>query len=373
MRPVPRKATQVRETRQRQVDLPRGAAELVTADPVDEVAGKLLRIDEAREREARVETRSDEGRRDLLAAFERDADGAAILHDHLGHRGVGADRGAEGARTACDRFADRPGPALLKAPRPKRAVDLTHVVVEQHVGRPRRPRAEKRPDDAARRLGRLQGIELEPLVEVVGAAHRHQLVQRVEFFGPEAVEVLAELEHAGQVARRQRRRVRGDHAEDRLHRHRHVVHQLPEDRHGVGIFRCMPSQLLARLVGIGPTGEIVTVVERRDGAFERQDLQAVLRQVEVSDDLGPQQTHHVRENRKLESRKNLFGHGRAPDQWAFFENERLPSRAREVSGRNQAVVPASDDDRVVARAAHAFFRSGSKNGKGCTVASARFL
>ena len=43
----------------------------------------------------------------------------------------------------------------------------------------------------------------------------------------------------------------------------------------VGVPRRVTPQLLARLVGIGPAGEVVAVVERRDRALEREDLEAV--------------------------------------------------------------------------------------------------
>ena len=70
-----------------------------------------------------------------------------------------------------------------------------------------------------------------------------------------------------------------------------------------GVARRMPRELAPRLVGVAPAGEIVAVVERRDGALERKDLQPVPRQVEIADDLRTQQTHDVREHRELESRE----------------------------------------------------------------------
>ena len=122
----------------------------------------------------------------------------------------------------------------------------------------------------------------------------------------------------------------------------------PNSTVGVGVARRVAAQLAARLVGIGPGAEVVAVVERRDGALERQDLEPVPRQVEVADDLGPQQAHDVGEHRELEAREDLLGHRGAADQRAPLEHQRLAARARQVGRGDQAVVAAADDDRVVA-------------------------
>ena len=117
---------------------------------------------------------------------------------------------APNARAALrDRLGDRSGPALGEPPGAERAVDLAHVVVQQHVRRPGGPRTHERADDPARRLRRLEHVGLEPLVEKIGGAHRHQLVERVEMLLARATEMLAELE---QSSRSRRRRATSDRA-----------------------------------------------------------------------------------------------------------------------------------------------------------------
>ena len=71
----------------------------------------------------------------------------------------------------------------------------------------------------------------------------------------------------------------GTIAENRFHRHRHVVHQPAEDHRRFGVARRMSHQLATRFVRVAPASEIVAVVERRHGALERQDLQPVARQI----------------------------------------------------------------------------------------------
>ena len=72
------------------------------------------------------------------------------------------------------------------------------------------------------------------------------------------------------------------------------------------------------------------------------------RQVELADDLGPQQRDDVGADRVLEAREDLLGHGRAAEHVAPLEHEHLPAGARQVGGAHQAVVAAADDDDVVA-------------------------
>ena len=71
------------------------------------------------------------------------------------------------------------------------------------------------------------------------------------------------------------------------------------------------------------------------------------RQVELADDLGPQQRDDVRADRELEAREDLFGDGRAAEHVPPLEHEHLAPRAREIGRVHEAVVAAADDDDVV--------------------------
>src|SRR5262249_52162857 len=53
---------------------------------------------------------------------------------------------------------------------------------------------------------------------------------------------------------------------------------------------------------------------------------------------------------------------------ATLEDEHAASRAREVGGADEPVVPSADDDRVVALRLHDRLRSGLKNGLSTTRA-----
>ena len=181
-------------------------------------------------------------------------------------------------------------------------------------------------------------------------------------FGAKAAEVLAELEEAGEVAGCERRRVGRYHAEDRLHRLRHEVHQAAVLIVRLRIARRMAIQLAPSLVVIGPGGKVVAVFHRCDGALERQDVQPMPRQIEVADDLRPQQADDVGKRRELEAGEDLFGDGCTADTGPAFEHEDRFPGAREISRRHQAVMASTDDDDVVFL--HARLRSGLKKGRG---------
>src|SRR5437868_7032726 len=131
----------------------------------------------------------------------------------------------------------------------------------------------------------------------------------------------------------------------------------------------MACELAAVLVVIGPLREVITIHKRGERAFKRQDLQPVLRQLELADDLGPQQAHDIGKDREAEAREHFLAHRRAADALAPLEYKNLAPRAREIGGAGETVVAAADDDGVVAL--HALFRGGSKNGFFTTRAAVR--
>ena len=60
-----------------------------------------------------------------------------------------------------------------------------------------------------------------------------------------------------------------------------------------------------------------------------------------------QQAHQVAEDGEPEAGHDLFGDGRAADDRAALEHQRLLAGAGEIGAAGQPVVPAADDDGVV--------------------------
>src|SRR4029079_8231361 len=92
--------------------------------------------------------------------------------------------------------------------------------------------------------------------------------------------------------------------------------------------------------------------ERRECAVERQDLEAVPRQLELADDLRPQQAHHVRRNREAEPWDDLLGHGGPAATVRRLEAEGARAAACERGGRDKPIVATADHDGVVLATGH---------------------
>ena len=106
--------------------------------------------------------------------------------------------------------------------------------------------------------------------------------------------------------------------------------------------------------------QVVAVAGRVERRRHHQRQEPVLHQVELVDDLRPQQAQRVGERREREARHQLLGDGGAADHRVLLEHQRAQAGLAEVRRVGEAVVAAADDDRV--EVVHAFFLSGSKNG-----------
>ena len=73
----------------------------------------------------------------------------------------------------------------------------------------------------------------------------------------------------------------------------------------------------------------------------------MFRQLQVTDDLRAQQTHHVRELGKFEAGDDLFGHGRPADDVPAFEHHDFLARHGKIGRGNESVMPRADHDCVI--------------------------
>ena len=171
-----RQRGELRKRIEREVDLAGRAAKLVATHIVEELVGK----DGAAPRAAGTSAVGRRSRRRSVAVisspFSSTTPRAALSERTM----MRATRLATESRRPLrgrrgDGVGDGAGAPARQSPRPERAVDLTHVVVEQHVGRPRRAHAEKCSDDPRGGHRRLEDVGLEPLIQEIHGAHRHQL------------------------------------------------------------------------------------------------------------------------------------------------------------------------------------------------------
>ncbi len=107
--------------------------------------------------------------------------------------------------------------------------------MEQHVRRPWRAHAEKRPDDPRRRHRCLEYVGLEPLIEKVDRAHGHELDLVVLIAARQATKALEQEEQLLEPSRIERGRIRRQHAEDRSNEATHLDHGFPVFVVGLGV------------------------------------------------------------------------------------------------------------------------------------------
>ena len=114
--------------------------------------------------------------------------------------------------------------------------------------------------------------------------------------------------------------VRRDHVQQRLDGladHLHVVAVLVVR---VGVVLRVPRDLLLVLAVVLGEQQVLAVEAGRERRRHQQRHEAVLRQLEVVDDLRPQQAQRVRERREPEARPKLLGDRRATDEVAALED-----------------------------------------------------
>ena len=299
----------------------------------------------------KVMLRVDAGGNDVgvnfVAVAEDDALGFAFFHNDSCGRSLRADFDSCFAGRIGDGVRDRAGAAARESPGAESAVDFSHVVMEQDVGGSGRAHSEERADDSGGRHRGLEHIGLEPLIEKVDGAHGHELNLVVLVVAREVLEAASDEEQLHQFARVERGGVGRDHAEDGLHEAAHCLHGLAEFVVGLGVELGVTRDFAMRAAVIVHAPEIVAAGHGREGAVERQDFEAVARQVEVADDFRPQQRDHVRADRELEARVDLFGDGGAAEHVAALEHENFLAGLGQVGGVDQAVVAAADHDDVV--------------------------
>ena len=273
---------------QRDVHLAGRSAEFVALHFFQKFAGKLALFEELDEGEAGIDAGGNDVAVDLVAILQNDALSAIVLYQDLCNRRFGADLDANFAGGVGDGVGDCAGAAARKSPGTKRAVNFSHVVMQQDVGRAGRAHAKKRADDSGGRHGGLEHVGFKPLVQEVNGAHGHELDLVVFVVAGQALKAAAEKQHLHQFARIERGRIGRHHAQDRLHEAAHGLHGLAELFVGFGVDFGVAGDLATRLAVIVHAPEIIAVRHGRERAVERQDFQAVAGQIEVADDLRPQ-------------------------------------------------------------------------------------
>ncbi len=247
---------------------------------------------------------------------------------------------------AGDRAGNAAGSVAAESPGAERAVDFSHVMVQQDVGGARRANAEESADDARGGHRRFQRVGFEPAIEEIHGARSAELRQQ-EFVArldplPAPHQPNELLEIAQGKARGIGRR-RGQH---RPHEPADAHHRAAEILVRLGVQGGKARDLPPRAHRVVRPPQIVAF-ERRERAVERENFEAVAHQVQLANDFRAEQGDYVGKNGEAETGNNLFGNSRAAEHGPAFNDKHLAPGASQVRGVHQAIVPAPDDDDIV--------------------------
>ena len=343
-----RQRREFRHRIQRDVDLAGRAPDLEVLHPAQERIRQFLFLDQFQEGALHIGVGDDEPAMNLLAAGQHHAHRPASLDQYALDLGAGADGAAGSLEGSGERLGDGPHAAARIAPGADRAVDLAHVMVQQHVGRAGRHRPQRRADDAGDGEIGLDDVGLEILVEEIRDRHRPEAQRQRHLFPAQPGEFLAEIKHLAEVARPEACRVgRGAHQKrlDEAALPRHIAGIAVV---GLRVALREPRELAAVCVVVAAVGEIVAVMGEHRPALVGDDLQAEARQLQVAHDLGPEQRADIGAIGIEEAPRQLAAGGCASDPVVLFHHQYVEPGTLQVAGVDQPVVAAADDDRVPA-------------------------
>ena len=322
------------ELGQRAVDLHRGPVHFDGADGPPEFRGQLVGFQHLQERSLRIRGGDDDLRVDRSSPFEPHADRASAPNPYPFHGRPEEDLDATGPRRGRQRIGQCAHPAEDEAPPADLAIDVPEEIVREGERGSRGRRAGEMANHAFVRESGFHLVRFKVLVE--------QFFRAVEEQAPQEVLRLRAPEEGDELGDRDRRgeQHRLDEIVD-LGPHRLVL------RIRRGVFLRELRDLPRGLLPVGPEHEIFSIGERAEALRIEGDLpQPELRELEVFDDLRPEESRHVGGGTDLESRRDLVRDARAANAIRPLHNEHAESRLREVVRSDQAVMSCADDDDV---------------------------
>ena len=280
---------------QGEVHLGADALELQAADVLHQVVRQLARVHQLQEGAPRVEGADHHVGRDLGPVRQRHAGRLAVAGQHPLDRRLEPDLGAERLRRAGQHLGEAAVAALVERPRPELAVVLAQGVEEQDQPAALRTRADLGADDRRRGQVSLEQRRLEVVVQEVGGAagqQPHRVVQRPLV---QAAQPRADGRQRQQLLRIVAERVRRHGVEQGLDGLADAVQVVAVLLVGIGVVRRDAGDLAQRLVVVAVEAQVLAVVAGCEAGRHQQRQEAVLRQLQLLDDLRPQQGQRVAE------------------------------------------------------------------------------
>src|SRR5206468_9748632 len=176
--------------------------------------------------------------------------------------------------------------SAAETPGAERAINFTHVVMQENVRGAGRADAKEGADDAGCGHGRFEDVGFEPLVEEIGGAHGHELNESVTLVGRKLAETLEQEMELLEIFGIERGGIERNHREHRLHEAAHRGHHLGGFVVGFGVKAGVAANVADGLSVIVYAPEIIAAGHGRERAVEREDFQAVARKIEFANEEG---------------------------------------------------------------------------------------
>mmetsp|Transcript_7999 Transcript_7999/g.24761 ORF Transcript_7999/g.24761 Transcript_7999/m.24761 type:complete len:547 (-) Transcript_7999:1378-3018(-) len=244
------------------------------------------------------------------------------------HSGVESDLGAGRSCTGGHRLGDGAHAALHVAPDSGAARSLAHHVVQQHVGAAVLRGTDHGADDRVGGQRGLQHLALEPTIQQLRGRTGEQLVeghQLAAVAGAHTQQLCALREGAQSLSPAAGQRIGRRTVQQRLDHLAHLAQEALVLGEGVGVrLGELRDRAVVGLLALAQhqVASAQRGVQRRRceaGRIARQVLEAVAFQLQVADDLWPQQTGQVAGTRELEARNDLLGDRCTTNQMTSFQ------------------------------------------------------
>ncbi len=339
---------EIRQFAQRDVHPEGAGAAAPFGDAPQEIRRQRGRIDQIAIEQLRIEVGDDCAAANRLALARHDPDAAAVLDQHLAHRGIGPDLDAGRPGGARHGLGDGAHAADGMTPDALLAVDLAEGVMQQHIGRAGLIRAGEIADDAVEAVDCFDRVAFEPAIEIIAGRHGEEVEQfapmlDVEPFQPACQR--AALSSSGKAASQPPPGRLGGACSTTSRSTSPAVQLLGIGIEPVGVATREFRDLVMRLAGADL--EVAAILQRqeiRQPALD--DAQPMGGQFEIGDDLGIEQRDRVGRDRIAEARMEFLGHRRPADDTARLEHGDTEPGLGQIGGTDQPVMTASDDDDV---------------------------
>ncbi len=150
-----------------------------------------------------------------------------------------------------------------------------------------------------------------------------------------------------QIARIERGGIGRDHGEHGLHEAAHRRHHLGKFVVGFGVNAGVAANFADGLGVIVHAPQMIAIGHGRESAIERQNFETVARKIKLANDFGAKQRDHVGTFGKKKAGNDFFSNGGAAQNVTAFEDQHFFAGLGQISGVDQSIVTATDDDHVV--------------------------